>query len=177
MHCNCRRSAKHIPGKANSEAQEKFIEQYTQIKENKATEDKIYFIDAAHVLHNSQPAYGWIRKGREMVLQSNTGRRRINLNGAYCIENHTAIVQESDTVNAQSTIALFILILNENAKYFLFRSSYAAEFRMSLFAFSIRHSRMRCYGNNLWVSSILSWTMPGIIGRKRLLNFYKVIQE
>ena len=112
MHCNCRRSAKHIPGKANSEAQEKFIEQYTQIKENKATEDKIYFIDAAHVLHNSQPAYGWIIKGREMVLQSNTGRRRINLNGAYCIENHTAIVQESDTVNAQSTIALFILILN-----------------------------------------------------------------
>ena len=120
---------KHIPGKANSEAQQEFIEQYTQIKENKAPEDKIYFMDAAHVLHNSQPAYGWIKKGQEMVIKANTGRRRINLNGAYCIEDHTAVIQESDTVNAQSTVALFneimrkqplglIYLILDNAKYY-----------------------------------------------------------
>lgn len=120
---------KHIPGKANSEAQQDFIDQYNQLKENKAPEDHIYFMDAAHVLHNSQPAYGWIKRGREMVIQANTGRRRVNLNGAYCIENHSVVVQESDTVNAQSTIALFneilrkqplgfIYIILDNAKYY-----------------------------------------------------------
>ena len=128
---------KHIPGKANSEAQQEFIERYTRLKENKAPEDRIYFMDAAHVLHNSQPAYGWIKKGQEMVIKSNTGRRRINLNGAYCIDNHTAVIQESDTVNAQSTIALFkeimrkqplglIYLILDNAKYY--RSQLVNEF-------------------------------------------------
>jgi transposase len=128
---------KHIPGKANSEAQQEFIEQYTRLKENKAPEDRIYFMDAAHALHNSQPAYGWIKKGQEMVIQANTGRRRLNLNGAYCIENHSAIIQESDTVNAQSTVALFkeimrkqplglIYLILDNAMYY--RSQIVTEF-------------------------------------------------
>ena len=42
-----------------------------------------------------------------MVIPSDTGRQRINLNGAYCIEDHSAVVHESERVNAQSTIALF----------------------------------------------------------------------
>jgi len=41
-----------------------------------------------------------------MVLQSNTGRERLNLNGAYNIEDHTAVVLESDSINAQSTVSL-----------------------------------------------------------------------
>lgn len=129
---------KHIPGKANIEAQLEFIEQYNQVKENKAPEDRIYFMDASHALHNSQPAYGWIKKGKEMVIQSNTGRRRLNINGAYCIENHTVVIQESDTVNAQSTVALFkemmrkqplglIYIILDNAKYY--RSQIVTEFQ------------------------------------------------
>jgi len=129
---------KHIPGKANSEAQLEFIEQYNQVKENKTPEDRIYFMDASHALHNSQPAYGWIKKGKEMVIQSNTGRRRLNINGAYCIENHTAVIQESDTVNAQSTVALLqemmrkqplgiIYIILDNAKYY--RSQIVTEFQ------------------------------------------------
>jgi transposase len=120
---------KHIPGKANSAAQQEFIEMYTQLKEDKAAEDRIYFADAAHTLHNSQPAYGWIKKGINMVIPSNTGRQRINLNGAYCIEDHSAVVHESETVNAQSTIELLkeimrkqplglIYIILDNAKYY-----------------------------------------------------------
>ena len=64
-----------------------------------------------------------------MVIKSSTGRRRINLNGAYCIDDHMAVIQESDTVNAQSTIALFkeimrkqplglIYLILDNAKYY-----------------------------------------------------------
>lgn len=128
---------KHIPGKADSQAQQEFIDRYEHLKDTKSGEDKIYFVDGVHPLHNSQPAYGWIKKGRQMVIQANTGRRRINLNGAYCIENHSVVVHEADTVNAQSTIALFkeimrkqplgsIYIILDNARYY--RSEMVTEF-------------------------------------------------
>jgi transposase len=64
-----------------------------------------------------------------MVLQSNTGRQRLNLNGAYNIEDHTAVVIESDSINAQSTVILLeemmrkqplglLYIILDNARYY-----------------------------------------------------------
>ena len=128
---------RHIPGKADSIAQQEFLDQYEQLKQSKSADDKIYFVDGVHPLHNSQPAYGWIKKGQEMVIKANTGRRRINLNGAYCIENHTAVVLEADMINAQATIALFkdimrkqplgfIYIILDNARYY--RSQMVTDF-------------------------------------------------
>jgi len=128
---------KHIPGKADSKAQQEFLDRYEHLKNTMSAEDKIYFVDGVHPLHNSQPAYGWIKKGREMVIQANTGRRRVNLNGAYCIEDHSAVIHEADMINAQSTIALFkevmrkqplgfIYIVLDNARYY--RSEMVTEF-------------------------------------------------
>lgn len=104
---------KHIPGKADIEAQRAFIRRYRKLCKTKASEDKIYFMDGVHPMHNSQPAYGWVRKGKDMVLKSNTGRQRLNLNGAYNLEDHTAIVQETGMINAQATIALLKEILRK----------------------------------------------------------------
>lgn len=120
---------KHIPGKANIEAQLEFIDAYEKLKKKKKREDRIYFMDGVHPLHNSQPAYGWIRKGTDMVLQSNTGRERLNLNGAYNIEDHKVVIQEADSINAQSTVSLLgkmmenqplgrIYVILDNARYY-----------------------------------------------------------
>ena len=120
---------KHIPGKANIEAQQEFIAAYDKLKKKKKAEDRIYFMDGVHPLHNSQPAHGWIRKGTDMVLKSNTGRERLNLNGAYNIEDHTAVIQETESINAQSTVSLLekmmqnqplglIYVVLDNAKYY-----------------------------------------------------------
>lgn len=120
---------KHVPGKANIEAQLEFINAYNKLKKKKKEADKIYFMDGVHPLHNSQPAYGWIRKGTEMVIQSNTGRQRLNLNGVYNIEDHKAIIQETDSINAQSTVSLLeemmrnqplglIYVILDNARYY-----------------------------------------------------------
>lgn len=128
---------KHIPGKADSKAQQEFLDRYENLKNTMSAEDKIYFVDGVHPLHNSQPAYGWIKKGQEMVIQANTGRKRINLNGAYCIADHTAVIHEADMINAQSTIALFkevmrkqplgfIYIILDNARYY--RSEMVTDF-------------------------------------------------
>ena len=120
---------KHIPGKADIEAQKSFIKKYRRIQKKKATEDRIYFMDGVHPMHNSQPAYGWIRKGQDMVLKANTGRQRINLNGAYNLEDHSVIIQETEMINAQSTVSLLnemlrkqplgmIYVILDNARYY-----------------------------------------------------------
>jgi len=120
---------KHIPGKADIEAQLEFVNTYEKLKKKKKEEDRIYFVDGVHPLHNSQPAYGWIRKGTDMVIPSNTGRQRLNLNGAYNIEDHKAIIQEAESINAQSTVSLLeemmrnqplgmIYVILDNARYY-----------------------------------------------------------
>jgi len=120
---------RHIPGKANIDAQLDFIKAYDKLKKKKKEQDRIYFMDGVHPLHNSQPAYGWIRKGTEMVIPSNTGRQRLNLNGAYNLEDHKAIIQEAESINAQSTVSLLeemmrnqplgmIYVILDNARYY-----------------------------------------------------------
>jgi transposase len=120
---------KHIPGKADAEAQKTFIKKYKRLKKSIKPEDRIYFMDGVHPLHNSQPAYGWIMEGTEKELKTNTGRERININGAYDIKNHQLVFHEDESVNAQSTIALLqkmmlrqpkgkIYAISDNARYY-----------------------------------------------------------
>jgi len=128
---------KLVPGKADRAKQEQFIQEYEQLKKEKKPEDKILFMDGVHPMHNSQPAYGWIKKGQEKALLSNTGRERININGAYDIEEHSVTVRQDESINAQSTIALFeqllekypevmLYIILDNARYY--RSKLVQEF-------------------------------------------------
>jgi len=107
------RKPKHVPGKANALAQEAFLEKYQELKETKGPEDRTYFVDGVHPLHNSQPAYGWLKKGYDYTIRSNTGRSRVNINGAYNFEEQKVIIEESPSINAQSTVALFKKILKE----------------------------------------------------------------
>ena len=120
---------KHVPGKANRQEQKEFIENYQKLKTNKSEDDHIYFMDGVHPLHNSQPAYGWIKKGKEKPLLTNTGRQRININGAYDIENQNVVISEDERINAQSTIKLLgkmlkaqpsgiLYVILDNARYY-----------------------------------------------------------
>jgi len=120
---------KHIPGKADIIAQKEFIKKYRILQKKKHPEDRIYFMDGVHPMHNSQPAYGWIKKGKDANLKANTGRQRINLNGAYNLEDHTVVIQEAEMINAQSTVSLLsemlqkqrtglIYVILDNARYY-----------------------------------------------------------
>lgn len=112
-----------VPGKGDSELQEAFIEYYKRIKECMGPNDKIYFLDGVHPQHNTIASGGWIRKGKEKQLASNTGRNRVNLNGALDADTHEVIIRADDTINAQSTIKLLKMIEKANldaAKIVLF---------------------------------------------------------
>ena len=128
---------KHLPSKADRVAQEEFIIRYKELKQNKKAEDKIYFVDGTHPMHNSQLGYGWIKKGKEKFVKANTGRARVNLNGAYNVEENKIIVREDESINAQSTVALLeqmqkqqpegmLYVILDNARYY--HSKHVKEF-------------------------------------------------
>jgi transposase len=107
---------KQVPGKANKEDQEAFIKQYEKLKRDKAPEDQIYFADGSHPLHNSQPAYGWMKKDFDYTIKSNTGRQRVNINGAINIQNLELEYRLDETIDSDSAINLFEQILSTQKK-------------------------------------------------------------
>ena len=121
---------KLIPGKADAERQRVFIEEYRKLKADEKPEDRIYFMDATHPHHNPIASYGWIKRGQNHEIRSNTGRQRLNINDVIDCNDLSAIVRYDDTINAQSTIKLFqqieaqnpragrIHIICDNARYY-----------------------------------------------------------
>jgi len=122
---------KLLPGKAPApEVQEAFVATYKKLKENKGEYDAVLFMDATHPQHNPVLAGGWIKRGRCFPLKSNTGRRRLNINGVIDVETLHAVIRYDDTIDADSTVALFeqieaaypkaatITIFCDNARYY-----------------------------------------------------------
>lgn len=110
--------------------QQAFLADYQRRKENKRKDDPIYFMDGVHPRHNPVAAYGWIKRGTDQTIESNTGRSRVNINGAVDIARLKVVVEFGDAVNAQSTIALLrklearhpkaqtIYVYCDNARYY-----------------------------------------------------------
>jgi transposase len=96
-----------VPGKADPKLQEAWLTEYEKLKIMLPSTETICFIDGVHPTHNVQPAYGWIKKGQQKTIPSNTGRRRINLAGAIDILSHRIHIHEDITLNAETTIIFF----------------------------------------------------------------------
>jgi transposase len=107
------KKTKVIPGKFDPKKQAFFLKFYDILKEGKDTEDKIYFLDATHPQHNTKPSYGWIYKGDTKTIKGNSGRRRINLNGALNLEDMEITVLEEQTINTDAMIRLLTKLLEK----------------------------------------------------------------
>lgn len=121
---------KVLPAKANRDEQEAFVVSYKETKENLGPHDRLYFADATHPTHNTTLAYGWILKGKanDKFIKTNSGRKRLNLNGAFNLTEKKAIILEEKTINAEATIHLLeeikkkqkrgkVYLILDNAKY------------------------------------------------------------
>jgi len=104
------KKAKSMPGKAEKKKQEEFIDLYRKL----AVKGKIYFADSTHPYHNPVISYGWIKKGEDFNILSNTGRYHLNINGAVEIKNFEVITQNCETVNALSMCDLLREIRGKN---------------------------------------------------------------
>ena len=91
----------------------------------------VFYADATHPQHNTHCSYGWIKKGQNKEIKTNTGRRRVNINGAVNAKEPTEIViDESESIDANSTVRLLtnlenlgsdlekIYLVVDNARYY-----------------------------------------------------------
>jgi transposase len=132
------KKSKLVPAKADKEKQEHFLKQLEELRASKGKNDPILYMDGVHPQHNTMLAYGWIKKGQDNIIKSNTGRQRININGALDAETHAVITREDERINAQSTIALLeqveaayllaaiLYVICDNARYY--RSKLVGQF-------------------------------------------------
>lgn len=89
---------KGVPGKAILEKQLEFVLKYDEIK----VQGKVFFADSVHPQHNPILSYGWIEKGKEKEVLTNSGRAHLNITGALCIDTQETIMRSSDTINADA---------------------------------------------------------------------------
>lgn len=117
---------KGYPGKLPPlKVQKAFAEKITELEKsieenNKHNKDKeaLYFMDGSGFYHNVKLQYIWVKKGKEKRVKTNTGRRKLNVNGAYNPSTEETISVEQETsVNQQSNIALIDKIINTHSEY------------------------------------------------------------
>ena len=98
---------KVIPGKADAKKQQEYLDNELRPVIDKASEEfPLYFMDGVHPTHNIQPQYGWILKCSDKEVRTNSGRQRINVNGALCYHTMDIIYREDSTINRFSTLNL-----------------------------------------------------------------------
>jgi transposase len=118
------------PSKMNPSEQADFNGFYEDLLENLPENTVLGFMDGVHPQHNTQPTKAWIKEGEQKFLPSNTGRKRVNINGFYDPVNQEGVFKEEETLNTQSTInfmkaveehyplATSIYMICDNAPYY-----------------------------------------------------------
>lgn len=120
-----------VPGKANIEEQERFLEELEPFLAETEANEVVFFMDAVHPQHNTRSDYAWIKRGVDKEIPTNSGRKRININGAMnAHQPEDVVVVEAESINAQATQELFekllekhsdkekIYVLSDNARYY-----------------------------------------------------------
>jgi transposase len=171
------KKTKVMPGKANGKEQERFVRKLQELRDNLSPDEAIYFADGTHPTYNTRPGYAWIPKGTEYHMPSNTGRQRVNINGAMNGEDPTDVVVDfPESVNAQSTINVCedLLARNPDKKTIYFVMDNALYYRSKCFKEwmedhpKIQPIYLPAYSPNLNLIERL-W---GFMKRERLNNYY-----
>jgi transposase len=105
------KKATPIPGKAKKDQQQTFVNQYNGIKSH----GKVYFGDSTHPEFAPTITYGWIKKGENFEVKTNSGwKRRVNISGAIEIKSLDIIARSYETINKQSICDLLRAIRRKN---------------------------------------------------------------
>jgi len=108
------RKPKTLPHVADEVKQAEFIAFYEDLMNNLPADETVYFADAVHPEHQTKPAFGWVRKGSNPAVKTTTGRGRVNVHGAVCLENFDAPFVEPVTVDGNSSVQLLAKIEANN---------------------------------------------------------------
>lgn len=120
------------PGHPPSVAeQQEFVANYDQMKAECEPGTVFRFVDGMHLVHQNQPGYCWGDPNDPPIMQTNSGRKRLNILGAYnpadmslvhvtgeasC--NGERVIELFENIEAQDADAPQIVLFSDNATYF-----------------------------------------------------------
>lgn len=105
------KKATPVPGKADKKKQQQFINRYNGIKPH----GLVYFGDSTHPEFAPTITYGWIKKGENFDVKTNSGwRKRVNICGAIEIGSLDVVARTYKTVNKDSICDLLRAIRRKN---------------------------------------------------------------
>lgn len=120
-----------VPSNFDEAEQDAFLAQLVPFLQEITADEAVYFVDAVHPQHNTRSTYAWVKRGEKKAIPTNSGRRRININGAMNAQKpEEVIVVEADAINAQATIELYkkiqahnqdkelVYVIGDNARYY-----------------------------------------------------------
>ena len=120
------------PGNPPSEAEQReFVANYEQMKAECEPGTVFRFLDAMHLVHQNQPGFCWGAPNDPPVMQTNSGRKRLNILGGYNPADYSLVhVTGEASCNGERVIELFekieahdstapqLVLFSDNAKYF-----------------------------------------------------------
>ena len=90
---------KLVPGKLDAERQEEFKLQYSMLKGGLRKNEAIYFMDSVHPQYQARARYGWIKKGTDKTLPSNSSWKRKHIIGAIDLKDLHIVQADKPKVN------------------------------------------------------------------------------
>lgn len=100
------RKPKPLPAVANEAKQLAHIEAYEKLMNRLETDESVVFADAVHPEHQSRPAHGWFAKDEAVAIKATTGRKRLNIHGAFDLETAHLTWVEGERISAETTLNL-----------------------------------------------------------------------
>jgi transposase len=118
--------------KAKRDKQEEWLKKYEEHKRQVGSSLRRYFLDGVHPVWGQESLFNcWLLRGQRLETPIGSGRKRLNILGAYCPEDHEYLDRRyvKENLTARSVIALFermrerhpevkvFVIYLDNAKY------------------------------------------------------------
>jgi transposase len=111
--------------KADPDKQKAFLQTYEGEKQTTQDEGgRRYFLDGVHPLYGLEVLFCcWLLVGQRFEVGVGGGRKRLNILGAYCPDDHEYLDRRytDQNLNAQSLIELFTLMMTRHPDTKLFR--------------------------------------------------------
>src|SRR3984957_10643012 len=111
--------------KADPDKQQEFLAAYEQEKKTTPAErGRRYFLDSVRPLYGLEVLFCcWLLVGQRFEVGVGGGRKRLNILGAYCPDDHEYLDRRytDKNLNAQSLIELFTLMMARHPETKLFR--------------------------------------------------------
>jgi len=105
---------KGVPAKANAQKQEAFIKYYENLTKKTPEEEPIVFLDAVHPTMATKITSGWIRSGKDKLIETTASRTRMNLLGSLNLAMMDITHSEHETINAEALEKHFDLLTQKH---------------------------------------------------------------